>query len=544
MQFSFPNSQHYINQSASHAVHHHQESHEQLAAVAAAAAAASVDTQVYQQHQQAPSHHQHVHNSNSSHQAHQAHLSIHQQHHQLSNQAEVASFYHQNSLQVSNASSNISSNHQQQHYHQQQSAASAAASTYSQQQATAPNSVYLQHEHRSTGNSLHSHYQHSHNHQHVSQHQDHHHSQLIATQQHHAITQHHQHQSQQAYLQQNNIAERTARGQIYSQLSNVVSEDGSVQLNSSTTSNLDAYSTYRESPKSVCLAEVDSRMQNQNGNRNLITHSPLSPTTQAPLTTINNTALLHDRQKQMSYETQMTNASNNRPIKRTPQGPYTCLWVELTLEQQEQQRSKFAAAAAAVAAHHQSSNYHIQNQQYSTQASTFFSASDHAKQFSSIIGDHYHNHHQQYDVRRTGLNTFSQQQNAYNDYYQHHQTHHQIDNSSISANAQLETEALLAAQAKYQLEHGIACLKKFATMQEIVAHITSDHVGGPECTNHACFWQECNRNGKPFKAKYKLVNHIRVHTGEKPFPCPFQSCGKVFARSENLKIHKRTHTGK
>ena len=70
-----------------------------------------------------------------------------------------------------------------------------------------------------------------------------------------------------------------------------------------------------------------------------------------------------------------------------------------------------------------------------------------------------------------------------------------------------------------------------------------EHVGGPECTNHACFWQNCPRNGRPFKAKYKLVNHIRVHTGEKPFPCPFPGCGKVFARSENLKIHKRTHTG-
>ena len=70
-----------------------------------------------------------------------------------------------------------------------------------------------------------------------------------------------------------------------------------------------------------------------------------------------------------------------------------------------------------------------------------------------------------------------------------------------------------------------------------------EHVGGPEQSNHVCFWEECPREGKPFKAKYKLVNHIRVHTGEKPFPCPFPGCGKVFARSENLKIHKRTHTG-
>ncbi|XP_063298554.1 zinc finger protein ZIC 4-like isoform X1 [Pelobates fuscus] len=87
------------------------------------------------------------------------------------------------------------------------------------------------------------------------------------------------------------------------------------------------------------------------------------------------------------------------------------------------------------------------------------------------------------------------------------------------------------------------CSKTFSTMHELVTHVTVEHVGGAEQCNHVCFWEECPREGKPFKAKYKLVNHIRVHTGEKPFPCPFPGCGKVFARSENLKIHKRTHTG-
>jgi hypothetical protein len=87
------------------------------------------------------------------------------------------------------------------------------------------------------------------------------------------------------------------------------------------------------------------------------------------------------------------------------------------------------------------------------------------------------------------------------------------------------------------------CGKIFYSMHEVVTHITVEHVGGPEMTDHTCYWKECERQGKSFKAKYKLVNHIRVHTGEKPFPCPFPGCGKVFARSENLKIHKRTHTG-
>ncbi|CAI5652532.1 zic family member 6 [Oreochromis niloticus] len=89
----------------------------------------------------------------------------------------------------------------------------------------------------------------------------------------------------------------------------------------------------------------------------------------------------------------------------------------------------------------------------------------------------------------------------------------------------------------------LPCSRAFGTMYELVTHVTVEHVGGPEHSEYVCHWENCVRDRKPFKAKYKLVNHVRVHTGEKPFPCPFHGCEKVFARSENLKIHKRTHTG-
>ena len=91
------------------------------------------------------------------------------------------------------------------------------------------------------------------------------------------------------------------------------------------------------------------------------------------------------------------------------------------------------------------------------------------------------------------------------------------------------------------------CINEVAALEEgeerphysgpprIRAKRTKDPIGGKQVPAH------CKYCGKVFKYRHNMEEHMRIHTGEKPFSCNI--CGKQFRHQSTVLAHIKIHTG-
>lgn len=84
------------------------------------------------------------------------------------------------------------------------------------------------------------------------------------------------------------------------------------------------------------------------------------------------------------------------------------------------------------------------------------------------------------------------------------------------------------------------CNMCFNSAEALTKHLSTEHVGSGR-SNYICYWQDCDRCNRPFAQRQKIIRHIAIHTGNRPFVCHI--CGHTCSEEAVLKQHQRTHTG-
>ena len=93
--------------------------------------------------------------------------------------------------------------------------------------------------------------------------------------------------------------------------------------------------------------------------------------------------------------------------------------------------------------------------------------------------------------------------------------HYEMDSSENSPDSKNGEEGEWKHVCKW-----IDCNQVFGEQEELVKHIEKHHIDQRKGEDlYTCFWSGCMRRYKPFNARYKLLIHMRVHSGERPNKC-------------------------
>lgn len=89
----------------------------------------------------------------------------------------------------------------------------------------------------------------------------------------------------------------------------------------------------------------------------------------------------------------------------------------------------------------------------------------------------------------------------------------------VSKSNVTEGKSSLESEQTYKCDWsncGLICSEQ----DDLVRHIEKVHIDQRKADDSfVCYWKNCVRKQKPFNARYKLVIHMRVHSGERPNRC-------------------------